>query len=169
LVVLCQRRGIKLERYLTRDFDRLTSAVLEDRFLGETERELLLAQGRNLFANAPQPAAVVQRILRQKVAATKTYSELDLRSGLEKRVAGRSKLSRSAWAAIERGAIEEAASAGVDIKENSLGALCEQFRSDSEIAIRDGLGPATMVVLTLLAATVWVGILFLLDHWRLAP
>jgi|GEM_PF-6410641 len=163
LILLCRRKGIEIEHFLERDFRLRVQAALGDRFLDERERKLLLGQGHELFASAPDPDGIAKGIIDREVKATRALSEQDLQKDLKERLAGRRKLARRDWEAIRNQVTQAAEKAGVDMEENELGELYDQLLVDSPVKIQDGAAPLVMFLWTALVAVLtYVGLRYFL-------
>jgi hypothetical protein len=152
LLLLCLRKDVAVERLLDREMRLRVRAAVADRFLDEGERELLLRQGRELFADSSNPEGMAKRILDEEVEAAGALSESELRKRLELRLQGSRELTRSEWEEIQSRTSQEAEKQGVDMEENELGVIFDQVRGALRIEVGGWPVLLTMLSWTTVAA-----------------
>ena len=140
LGALCESRDTVVERLATEDFRRLVECTVSDRFLDQSEQQLLETYGLEAFKNRPNSNEVVKQLIDEVLTRHQALSEEQLRASVGRRLTTLARESRRIraddWQELRAHTLRRVAGKDVDFEENDISSIIDSCLEASMLRVK---------------------------------
>jgi hypothetical protein len=162
----CDQHGAKLERVQKKKFRREIEAMVDDKFLDESEEEELLSLGVQFFEGADSPRDLTSDVLEEVLLKERAYTARKVTADIERALqpyinAGQRKIPEADWQAIKQKEVKLLEGKNVDLEDNEIPVLLDSVLRGNGMSVGDdGAGNKKLLLGGVVAAVVLLIALF---------